>query len=90
MGIEIEEAWKAVVKAERKLEKAREEYNAALAADDKVTRVAFLLFEHSTLQEEDWEGPVTWDDWRTLLIDEERDHWREVAVNVLEIIEGEK
>lgn len=78
------EALAALEAARSALREAEARYSAALAADDLVTRVAFLLFQHETKAEEEWgPDPVTWAHWETLQIEEQRDDWRRLAVAIL-------
>lgn len=82
----IEQARKDVIKAEKKLDIAQKAYLKELAADDEITRVAFVLFQMEVAREEDWEGPVTWDHWHELQIDSERDEYRKLAAEVIAIV----
>lgn len=54
----------------------------------RTNQVAFLLFQQAVQREPDWEGPVTWDHWDQLQIEEERADWRKLAVDILTLIEG--
>lgn len=82
----IDEARREVIKAEKKLEKAQKAYLKALESNDEITGVAYLLYKKFVSMEEDWEGPVTWEDWETLTIASERDEWRMLAAEVIAII----
>lgn len=82
----IEWARREVMKAENRLHLAQEAYLEELAADDAITRVAFVLFQLEVGREEDWEGPVTWDHWHELQIDSERDEYRKLAAEVIAIV----
>lgn len=76
-----------VREAEQHLADLRRRYLDALAEDDRVSRVAFLLYQRDVLASPGWEGPVTWEDWHELTIDSERDAYRERAVELLRILE---
>lgn len=84
----VAEAKAALVDAEEQLRGAREAYLHSLEADDTITQVAFLLYQLDIQAESDWEGPVTWEHWRRLQIDSERDDWRKLAAEILHIIQG--
>lgn len=73
--------------AEAALRTLRAEYLASLAEDDRISRVAFLLYQRDVLAEDDWQREVTWEHWWELQIDSERDAYRERAVELLRIIE---
>lgn len=78
----------AVAEAEEHLRLAQRKYLRSLEANDRIGQVAFLLYQHAVQREDDWEGPVTWEHWHDLQIEEERDDWRELAAQILALIDG--
>lgn len=78
----------AVAEAEEHLRLAQRAYLRSLEADDRISQVAFLLYQQAVQREPDWNGPVTWEDWHDLQIEEERDDWRELAAQILALIDG--
>lgn len=85
---DVAAAQAAVVEAEKRLREARQAYLRSLEANDRIGQVAFLLYQQAVQREPDWEGPVTWEHWHDLQIEEERDDWRELAVQILSLIDG--
>lgn len=83
---EVTIAKAAVIRAELLVRQAHQTYLKSLEANDRINQVAFLLYQHATQREEDWEGPVTWEHWHELQIEEERDDWRKLAAEILNII----
>lgn len=83
MGENIDELKLSIQAAEERLHHLRMLYKRALAADDLVTRTAFLLFRFNVMKEDDWDGDVTWKDWHTLQTETERDDYRQLAVDIL-------